>query len=154
MPLSLALFQPDIPQNAGAVLRLCACFDTDLHIIAPCGFLWDDRRMQRAGMDYRTRVTRHHHADWTRFRLWQQEQKRRLVLMTTKGATSLSAFSFTTDDIILMGRESSGVPPEVDQAAEARIRIPMRAGERSLNVAQSAAIAVWEAVRQTGGTGL
>ncbi len=152
MPLSLALFQPDIPQNAGAVLRLCACFDTDLHIIAPCGFLWDDRRMQRAGMDYRNRVTLHHHADWTRFRAWQCDAQRRLVLMTTKGATSLSAFSFTADDIILMGRESSGVPPEVDQAAEARIRIPMREGERSLNVAQSAAIALWEAVRQTGET--
>lgn len=105
--------------------------------------------MQRSGMDYRTRVDTHHHADWQQFHLWQRAAERRLVLLTTHGATSLPEFTFTPKDILLFGRESAGVPKEVEAVADARIRIPMRKGERSLNVAQSAAIALWDALRQT-----
>ncbi|AVM75992.1 tRNA (cytidine(34)-2'-O)-methyltransferase [Magnetospirillum gryphiswaldense] len=143
--LRLALFQPDIPQNAGALLRLSACLGIPLEIIEPCGFLWDEKRMRRAGMDYvdHARVTRH--ASWNAFR---QKPGGRLVLLTTAGGTRLDGFSFRPGDVIMMGRESAGVPPEVAAEADVTVRIPMAPGLRSLNVALAATLAVGEGLRQ------
>lgn len=143
--LRLALFQPDIPQNAGALLRLSACLGIPLEIIEPCGFLWDEKRMRRAGMDYvdHARVTRH--ASWNAFR---QQTGGRLVLLTTDGGIRLDRFSFRPGDVIMMGRESAGVPPEVAAAADVTVRIPMAPGLRSLNVALAATLAVGEGLRQ------
>jgi tRNA (cytidine/uridine-2'-O-)-methyltransferase len=143
--LRLALFQPDIPQNAGALLRLSACLGIPLEIIEPCGFLWDEKRMRRAGMDYvdHARVTRH--ASWNAFR---QHMGGRLVLLTTAGGTRLDGFSFLPGDVIMMGRESAGVPPEVTAAVDVTVRIPMAPGLRSLNVALAATLAVGEGLRQ------
>ena len=143
--LRLALFQPDIPQNAGALLRLSACLGIPLEIIEPCGFLWDEKRMRRAGMDYvdHARVTRH--ASWNAFR---RQAGGRLVLLTTAGGTRLDGFSFRSGDVIMMGRESAGVPPEVAADADVTVRIPMVPGLRSLNVALAATLAVGEGLRQ------
>lgn len=143
--LRLALFQPDIPQNAGALLRLSACLGIPLEIIEPCGFLWDEKRMRRAGMDYvdHARVTRH--ASWNAFR---QKLGGRLVLLTTAGGVRLDRFSFLPGDVIMMGRESAGVPPEVAADADVAVRIPMVPGLRSLNVALAATLAVGEGLRQ------
>lgn len=147
--MRVALYQPDIPQNAGAVLRLGACFGVPVDIIEPCGFLLDDRRLRRAGMDYLDL------AEMTRHRSWQaflaEKAAGRLVLLTTRAETSHLGFSFRPDDILLLGRESVGVPDEVHDAVDARLRIPLRAGTRSLNLAMSAAIVMGEALRQTGG---
>lgn len=143
--LRLALFQPDIPQNAGALLRLSACLGIPLEIIEPCGFLWDEKRMRRAGMDYvdHARVTRH--ASWNAFR---RQLAGRLVLLTTTGGPRLDRFSFLPGDVIMMGRESAGVPPEVAADADVALRIPMAPGLRSLNVALAATLAVGEGLRQ------
>lgn len=148
--IRLALFQPDIPQNAGTLLRLGACLGLGLDIIEPCGFLWDDKRMRRAGMDYLDRVDVVRHSSWAQFQNWRQDAARRLVLLTTKGADRLDHFVFQTGDVLLAGRESAGVPPEVAQAADAAIRIPMAPHLRSLNVAVASSLAAWEALRQTG----
>ena len=144
--LRLALFQPDIPQNAGTLIRLSACLGITLDVVEPCGFLWDEKRMRRAGMDYvdHARVCRH--ASWPAFRTALGE--RRLVLLTTAGASRLDAFSFRPGDVIMVGRESAGVPAEVAAAAAAALRIPMAPGLRSLNVALAATLAVGEALRQ------
>ncbi|MGE5545457.1 MAG: tRNA (cytidine(34)-2'-O)-methyltransferase [Solirubrobacterales bacterium] len=147
----LALYQPDIPQNAGALLRLAACFGMAMDVIEPCGFLWDERRMRRAGMDYAERVAVTRHCSWSAFDTTRRKESRRLVLLTTRGGERLDRFSFARGDVIMVGRESAGVPDEVAQAAEARVVIPMVAGERSLNVAMAAAMAAWEAMRQIGG---
>ena len=146
--IRVVLFQPDIPQNTGAIMRLAACMGVPLDIIEPCGFPLDDRRLRRAGMDYVDLLDLRRHASWSAFR---QADSGRLVLLTTAGATRHADFAFGSDDRIILGRESAGVPAEVHDAADARIRIPMRAGLRSLNVAQAAAIALAEALRQTGG---
>ena len=146
--MRLALFEPDIPQNAGAMLRLAACLDVGVDVIEPTGFLWSDRRLKRAGLDYVewSRVTRH--ASWDAF---QAARRGRLVLLTTRGEIAHHRLAFRPDDVLLMGRESAGVPEHVHAAADARIVIPIAAGRRSLNVAQAAAIALSEALRQTGG---
>jgi tRNA (cytidine/uridine-2'-O-)-methyltransferase len=146
----LALYEPDIPQNTGAVLRLAACFGLGVDIIEPCGFLLDDRRLRRAVLDYAARVEIRRHASWAAFRAGRSADAR-LVLMTTAGSVALHRFAFAADDTILLGRESAGVPAAVHAAADARIVIPLRGGARSLNVALAGAIAVAEALRQTGG---
>jgi len=145
--IRLVLFQPDIPQNAGAMMRLSACMGISLDLVEPCGFALDDQRMKRAGMDYLSMLDLVRHTSWESFR---KTPGGRLVLLTTMGDVSHADFAFQPDDRIVVGRESAGVPPEVHDAADARIRIPMRPGARSINVAQAAAIAVAEALRQTG----
>lgn len=146
-PISLALYQPDIPQNAGAILRLAACFGVPVHVVEPCGFVLDDRRLRRAGMDYLAHVRLTRHADWDAF---AGATDARLVLATTQGAVRYDQFAFRPGDCLVLGRETAGAPPEVHAAAAARLRIPMRAGLRSINVAQAAAILTSEALRQLG----
>lgn len=147
----LALYQPDIPQNAGTLLRLGACLGFALDIIEPCGFLWDDKRMRRAGMDYLDSVEVVRHTGWAAFDQARRAQGRRLVLLTTRGGTRLDAFSFRRSDVIMVGRESAGVPDDVAAAADVALRIPMRAGLRSLNVAVAATLVLGEALRQVDG---
>ena len=149
--MEIALFQPDIAGNVGTTLRTAACFGVPAHIIEPCGFPFSDGALKRAGMDYATRANVRRHADWSVFQAWLGETGHRLVLLTTAGATPLPGFAFETGDVLLLGAESSGVPPHVHDAAGARVAIPMREGFRSLNVAVAAGIALAEALRQTKG---
>jgi tRNA (cytidine/uridine-2'-O-)-methyltransferase len=149
--MRIALYQPDIPQNTGTVLRLCACLGIEAHIIAPAGFPISDRAFRRAGMDYLDAVTIVRHGSWRDFEAWRAAERHRLVLLTTGAAMSYLDYRFAPDDVLLLGRESAGVPPEVHQAADARLVIPMRPGLRSLNVAVAAAMVAGEALRQTGG---
>lgn len=146
--MQLALYQPDIPQNTGTMLRLCACLGVTAHLIEPAGFPISDKNFRRAGMDYIDLVDIRRHISWTDFEFWRKASGARLVLATTKGAVPYPEFCFRQDDIILMGRESAGVPDEVHAAADARLLIPMRTGLRSLNVAVSAAMMMGEALRQ------
>ena len=146
--MQLALYQPDIPQNTGTMLRLCACLGVTAHLIEPAGFPISDKNFRRAGMDYIDLVDIRRHISWTDFEFWRKASGARLVLATTKGAVPYPEFCFRPDDIILMGRESAGVPDEVHAAADARLLIPMRTGLRSLNVAVSAAMRMGEALRQ------
>ena len=148
--MRLALYQPDIPQNTGAILRLAACFGLPVDIIEPCGFVLDDRRMRRAGMDYLDHVGLTRHPSWDAYRSAQAGTPGRLVLLTTKGAMPYVDCRFEATDSLLLGRESAGVPEDVHAAADVRIRIPMRPGLRSLNVAMAAAIVAGEAMRQLG----
>ncbi len=147
--MRLALFEPDIPQNLGAFIRLSAGMGVPLDVIEPCGFPVDDKRIRRAAMDYYdlARLTRH--ASWSAF--CRDRPAGRLVLLSTAGATRLPEAVFRPDDILLLGRESAGVPPEVHALADLRVRIPLQAGARSLNVALSAAMVLSEALRQTSG---
>lgn len=145
--MRLALFQPAIPQNVGACIRLSACFGIELHIIEPTGFLFDDRAMKRAALDYGPLAHMTRHADWDAFQAARGPG--RLVLLTTKGATPLNEFVFRTDDVLLFGSESSGAPDFVHDAADARVVIPIRASARSLNLSVSAGIALWDGLRQT-----
>jgi tRNA (cytidine/uridine-2'-O-)-methyltransferase len=147
--MRLALYQPDIPQNLGAFIRLAACAGTPLDIIEPCGFPVDDRRIRRASMDYVDLAQIRRHASWDAFR--RDRAPGRLVLLTTAGATRLPEVRFRADDILLLGRESAGVPAEVHETAELRVRVPMQKGVRSLNVALAAAMVLSEALRQTDG---
>ena len=147
--LRLALFEPDIPQNTGALLRLAACLAVEVDLIEPCGFLFDDRRLRRAALDYAARVRVRRHASWSRF-LTERDPRSRLILMTTGGTVSLYRFEFSPGDTLLLGRESAGVPGDVHDAAFARVVIPLEADARSLNVALAGAIALAEALRQTG----
>jgi tRNA (cytidine/uridine-2'-O-)-methyltransferase len=144
--LRLALYQPDIPQNAGSLMRLCACLGVAMDIIEPCGFLLSDRNFRRAGMDYLASLDLTRHASWEGFR---GQAPGRVLLLTTKASEPYFAFPFAPSDTLLVGRESAGVPDEVHQAADARLTIPMRAGMRSLNVAQAAAMVLGEGLRQT-----
>lgn len=146
--MRLALFQPDIPQNAGAFLRLGACLGVPVDIIEPCGFVLGDRRLRRAGMDYLERAELTRHPSWAAFRA-SCAPPARLVLLTTSGTTSYHRFAFAPDDVIVVGRESAGAPPEVHAACAARLIIPMRPGARSLNVALAGAMVLGEALRQT-----
>jgi tRNA (cytidine/uridine-2'-O-)-methyltransferase len=148
---SIALYQPDIPQNAGTILRLCACLGVEVHVIEPAGFDLSDRALRRAGMDYLAHVRLIRHPSWGDFETWRRENPRRLVLLTTRGTRPYLDLQFGSDDIILLGRESAGVPPIVHEAADERLVIPMIAGLRSLNVATAAAMVLGEALRQTGG---
>jgi tRNA (cytidine/uridine-2'-O-)-methyltransferase len=147
--MRLALYQPDIPQNLGAFIRLAACAGIPLDIIEPCGFPVDDKRIRRAAMDYVDRARIHRHASWDAFR--RDRPAGRLVLLTTAGAVRLPEAHFQADDILLLGRESAGVPAEVHAAADLRVRVPMQEGVRSLNVALAAAMVLSEALRQTDG---
>ena len=146
--MRLALYQPDIPQNAGSLMRLGACLGVGIDVIEPCGFLLTDRNFRRAGMDYLKSADIRRHASWTRFREGFSAGER-LVLLTTRGAMAYADFAFQASDTLLVGRESAGVPDEVHAAADARLVIPLKPGLRSLNVAQAAAMVLGEALRQT-----
>ena len=147
--MRLALFEPDIPQNCGALIRLGACLGVGIDIVEPCGFLFSDMKLRRTGMDYLEHAEVVRHPSWQAF--LEARSGLRLVLITTKGAGSYLDFSFGADDVLLLGRESEGVPAEVHQRADARLRIPLKTGMRSLNVAQAGAIVLAEALRQTKG---
>lgn len=147
--MHLALFEPDIPQNTGALIRLGACLGVPIDIIEPCGFLWSESKLRRAGMDYLDRAEVNRHPSWQAFRAARRGV--RLVLLTTKAAQPYTGFAFQPSDILLLGRESAGVPDEVHEAVDARLLVPMRPGLRSLNVALAAAMVVGEGLRQTGG---
>lgn len=149
--MRLALFQPDIPQNLGAALRLGACLGVPVDVIEPCGFPLSDAGVRRAAMDYGQVADLTRHASWAAFLSERGGKKDRLLLFTTRGAQDFHAFEFRADDILLFGRESSGVPDAVHAAADARLIIPLAPGARSLNLTVSAAIAVSEALRQTNG---
>jgi len=148
--MQIALYQPDIPQNTGTILRLCACLGVAAHIIEPAGFPVSDRHFRRAGMDYLDQVAIVRHDSWPKFEQWRNDGGYRLILFTTKATCSYLEHSYGTADILLFGRESAGVPDDVVAAADARLVIPIRAGLRSLNVAMAAAMALGEALRQTG----
>ena len=147
--MQLALFEPDIPQNLGAFIRLSACLDVPLHIIEPCGFPVDDKRIRRASMDYYDLAKVVRYASWAAFQ--RDRPCGRLVLLTTTGAIPLPQAHFQTDDTLLLGRESAGAPPEVHEAAGLRVRVPLKKGARSLNVALAGAMVLSEALRQTSG---
>jgi tRNA (cytidine/uridine-2'-O-)-methyltransferase len=148
--MRISLFEPDIPQNTGTMLRLAACLGLEVHLIEPAGFPVSDRAFRRAGMDYLNEVVLVRHPSWTEFERWRAAQSLRLVLFTTKAATSYLDHRYEARDILMFGRESAGVPDHVHAAADARLRIPMRAGMRSINVAMTCAMAVGEALRQAG----
>ncbi len=150
--MRIALFEPDIPQNTGTTLRLAACLGVEVHLIEPAGFPVSDRAFRRAGMDYLDQVALTRHPSWPDFERWRVPQDLRLVLFTTKATTSYLDHRYEARDILLFGRESAGVPDHVHEAAEVRLRIPMRAAMRSINVAMTCAMAVGEALRQTGGS--
>jgi tRNA (cytidine/uridine-2'-O-)-methyltransferase len=146
--LRIALYEPDIPQNAGTLMRLAACFDLDLDLIEPAGFDASDRNLRRAGLDYLGHLRLTRHLSFAYFDAWRKQQRHRLVLATTRGAVAHHRFRFEPGDIILLGRESAGVPDFVHETADARILIPLQPGLRSLNVAVAGAIMVGEAMRQ------
>lgn len=146
--LRIALYQPEIPGNTGAVLRLGACLGVAVDIIEPTGFDISDKNLKRAGMDYLEMAALRRHTDFAAFEAWRKEEGRRLLLLTTKGATAYTQFRFEPNDIILFGRESSGVPDSVHALADNRLTIPMMPGARSLNLSVSAAITSSEALRQ------
>jgi len=147
--MRIALHQPEIAGNVGTILRLAACLDVPVDIIEPCGFPFSDRALARAGMDYAGRAAVSRHADWSAFRA--ANAGARLMLFTTKGAARLPDTRFEEEDVLLFGSESAGVPDGVHEAADARICVPMRPGERSLNLAVACALGLGEALRQTGG---
>lgn len=149
--IRLALYQPDIAQNTGTILRLAACLGLAVDIIEPAGFPVSDKSFRRSGMDYLDHVAWTRHDDFHAFERWRAAESRRLVLMTTQAALPYCDFAFRPDDIVMAGRESAGVPDAVHAAADARILVPMRPGMRSLNVAVSVAMVAGEALRQTGG---
>jgi tRNA (cytidine/uridine-2'-O-)-methyltransferase len=147
--MQIALFEPDIPQNTGTILRLAACLALPAHIIEPAGFPISDRAFRRAGMDYLDQVELTRHTTWDAFERWRQTERRRLVLFTTRATTAYLDYRFQARDILLFGRESAGVPETVHTAADARLVIPMQPQLRSINVAMVCAMAVGEALRQT-----
>jgi len=149
--LRLALYQPDIPQNTGTILRMAACLGVGVDVIMPAGFDMTDRSLRRAGLDYLDHVDLVRHADWEAFRREAGRRARRLVLATTRADLTHTEFHFEPHDTLMLGRESAGVPEDVHNTCDARITIPMAAGMRSLNVAISGAMALTEALRQTGG---
>lgn len=145
--MHLVLYQPDIPQNAGAILRLGACMGVPVDIVEPCGFALSDTRMRRAGMDYLDLATLVRHRSWDAY--LAARGPGRLILLTTDGDTAPADYRFSPEDSLLLGREGGGVPARVHAAADARLRVPMREGARSLNVAIAAAMVLAEALRQT-----
>lgn len=149
--MRLALYQPDIPQNTGAALRLAACFQVPVDIIEPCGFPFDDKRLRRSAMDYGAAAEIVRHASWDAYlKAFRGQSEGRLVLLSTAGAVNHTDFAFAPGDTLLLGRESHGVPPEVHAAADARVRIPIAAAMRSLNVVVAAAVVLAEGLRQQG----
>jgi tRNA (cytidine/uridine-2'-O-)-methyltransferase len=147
--LSIALYEPDIPQNTGTILRLCACLGIGAHLIEPAGFPVTDRAFRRAGMDYLDRVTIRRHASWDAFDQWRRSEGLRIALFTTGANVCYLDHDYGEREILLFGRESAGVPARVADAADAKLLIPMQEGLRSLNVAMAAAMAAGEAIRQT-----
>lgn len=152
MSLAIALYEPDIPQNTGTILRLGACLGLPVHFVGPASFATTERAFRRAGLDYLDHVTITNHVNFAAFEEWRRGEGRRLLLLTTRAETSYcSGFGFRPDDVLLCGRESSGVPDAVHQAADVRLRVPIQPHLRSLNVAVCLAMVVGEALRQTGG---
>lgn len=149
--MRLALYHPEIPQNTGTLMRLCACLGLTLDIIHPCGFVWDDRKLHRAGMDYMDIATVHHHQAWEQFYTWSNEENYRLILLDAQANLPYTQFEFAQNDILLFGQESSGVPEEIFQLIPHRLLIPMTPNCRSLNVALSAAMVAGEGLRQLNG---
>ncbi len=149
--MRLALYEPDIPQNTGTILRLGACLGVPVDLIGPAGFDVTDRALRRAALDYLAHVEIERHASFAAFLSAQRVRGGRLLLMTTHGEEAYTAFAYRPDDTLLLGRESAGAPPSVHGVADARLRIPLRPGLRSLNIAVAAAMVVGEALRQTGG---
>lgn len=147
--MDIALFQPDQPPNTGTLLRLGACMNTPVHVIEPCGFPFSPKAVKRYAMDYADHVEIHHHLDWTAFKAWQMNHKRRTVLLTTKTDCLYTDFSFKPDDILLVGSESAGAPDYVHRHVDESVSIPMNPNVRSLNVAVSMAMVLGEALRQT-----
>lgn len=151
--LHIALYMPDIAQNVGSHIRLAACLGVPLHIIEPCGFAFDMRRIKQTAMDYTNHVDLRRHASWEAFLQYRQAQlpQSRLCLLTTKGSTLHHKVIYQEDDILLLGRESAGVPDEVHESVDMRVRIPMAGNVRSLNITTATTIVLSEALRQTGG---
>ena len=145
--MRLALFQPDIPQNTGAIIRLTACFGVSLDIIEPCGFILSDTKLRRSGMDYLNLAKIERHISWDAF--IKERKQSRLVLITTRAEDSLKQFAFDNNDTLILGRESSGVPQVLHNAIPEKVKIPMDQKARSLNVSVAAGIILWEALRQT-----
>jgi tRNA (cytidine/uridine-2'-O-)-methyltransferase len=148
--MRIALFEPDIPQNTGTILRLAACLGVEAHIIEPAGFPVSDRAFRRAGMDYLDQVVIVRHLNWEAFEAWRRHARARLLLFTTRAGMSYLDHAYRDDDVLLFGRESAGTPEQVHQVADARLVIPIRNGLRSLNVAMAAAMALGEAMRKSG----
>jgi tRNA (cytidine/uridine-2'-O-)-methyltransferase len=151
MPVDLALYQPDIANNTGTLIRLGACLGTTIHLIHPTGFPFSPKALARAGLDYVDHAAVQEHVSWAAFDAWRREQNRRLVLLTTKAETPAYAVNYGADDILMVGRESAGVPDAVAAACDLLVRIPMRDGMRSINVALAATLVLGEARRQTDG---
>lgn len=149
--MHIALYQPDIPQNTGTILRLAACLSTPVHVIEPTGFDASDRTLRRAGLDYIDKADIRRHPSFEAFERWRKTSGHRLILLTSSGDTPYTDFEYLAGDLLLLGRESAGVPREVHALAHARLRIPIADGMRSLNVAVAAAMVLGEALRQTGG---
>ena len=145
--MKIALYQPDIPQNLGAMMRLCACMGVGLEIIEPCGFLWNERKIRQSALDYYNKINLVKHADWNNFQ--SHNQNNRIILMSTKASTPYLDFEFQENDILLAGQESAGVPDSVHEAVDARIFIPMKHGLRSLNIVNATSMIIGEAIRQT-----
>ncbi|MBE0579376.1 tRNA (cytidine(34)-2'-O)-methyltransferase [Devosia sp.] len=155
MPVDIALYQPDIANNTGTLIRLGACLGTTIHIIHPTGFPFSAKALARAGLDYVDHAAVREHASWAQFNAWRHEAGRRLVLLTTKAEASVYTVTYGDNDILMVGRESAGVPDAVAEACDLLVRIPMRSGLRSINVALAATMVLGEAKRQTDGfTGL
>jgi tRNA (cytidine/uridine-2'-O-)-methyltransferase len=151
--MQIALYEPDIPQNTGTILRLCACLGLEAHIVEPAGFPVTDRAFRRAGMDYLDRVAITRHGSFQAFEDWRRHERLTLVVLTTAAERCYLDHAFRDDQVLLFGRESAGVPEAVHKAADVRLCIPMREGMRSLNVAMAVAMVAGEALRQTGGLG-
>lgn len=145
--IKIALYQPDIPQNVGAMIRLCACTGVELDVIEPCGFPWNDRKIKQSAMDYLTLVKVQRRASWQEFK--QENKERRVVLMTTKTDTYYTDFEFQDGDVLLAGQESAGVPDYVHNEVYARVTIPMHPTARSLNIVNATSMILGEALRQT-----
>ena len=147
--MRIALYQPDIPQNTGNIFRLGACLGVSVDIIEPTGFIFDDKKFKRSAMDYIDYIDYKRHIDWQHFYDWSQREKYRLILMTTKARQSFYEFEFHSSDILLFGRESSGVPDNIHQIVSHRLTIPMKKGVRSINLSSSVALVLGEGLRQT-----
>lgn len=145
--MRLAAYQPDIPQNTGALIRLCASLGVPLELIEPFGFIWEEKKIRQSAMDYMDKVTITRHSSWERFK--ETFPQNRIILLSTKAAKPYTEFGFRTDDILLLGRESAGVPEEVHESLPHRVKIPMMPETRSLNMAMAGAIIIAEALRQT-----
>ena len=147
--MRIALYQPDIPQNTGNIFRLGACLGVSIDIIEPTGFIFDDKRFKRSAMDYLDHIDYKRHIDWQHFYDWKKENNFRLILMTTKSQESLYKFKFNPSDILLFGRESAGVPKNIHNIVDHRLKIPMKGGVRSINLSSSVALVLGEGLRQT-----